>query len=72
MVRGPTELTLGLRELILDLTRFECHVKDFRVWSNPCRLMTVFDLPYQKLLPNNYVIFIRLFAECGAILNLLW
>ena len=34
--------------------------------------MIVFDLPYLKLLHNNYVILILLFAECGAILNLLW
>ena len=32
--------------------------------------MIVFDLPYQKLLHSNNIIFLRLFTECGAILTL--
>ena len=63
MVIGPTELALGLREcggansrsntvwMSLGCKKFQ------RVWRTSCHLKIVFDLPYLKLLHNNYVIF---------------
>ena len=72
-----------MRKLVLSLILFLSHVDIIRFVSlynisnsllrlNSCHLMIVFDLPYKKLLPNNYVIFIRLFARYDAILISLW